>query len=256
MQASYEVSLYGSFPHASLDHILQRCALRSSSSKTINWREILFEPIRNASANAPTASGQLMTDSTRRDQVCISCRRDVDPRSEVVWTFYAHSKRPEPSRNDTTVRQAAYMQIVAGDALSFASALGYRRVEEAHKHGYEFESGKLVIHIFKIDRVKNTCSIEAYLSLPVVFSSFQISPETKEIRRASQDEPWQIEVKTIPIRNVAATATPNSANQPDVSAPMPLKEQTDAVLEFKSIMKGHLDLGPLPLIIPPKESLR
>jgi len=127
------------------------------------------------------------------------------------------------------------MQIVAGDALSFASALGYRRVEEAHKHGYEFESGKLIIHIFKVDR---------------------ISPETKEIRRASQDEPWQIEVKTIPIRNVVATATPNSANQPDVSAPMPLKEQTDAVLEFKSIMKGHLDLGPLPLIVPPKESLR
>ena len=40
--------------------------------------------------------------------------------------LYAHSKKPEPARNETTVRQASYMQIVAGDALGFVSGLGYQ----------------------------------------------------------------------------------------------------------------------------------
>jgi len=84
MQASYEVSLHGSFPGADLGPILQRITLRSSSSKTINWKEIAFDPIPKPSQSIVSNLGN---DAARKEQVRLICRKDLDvPKGgEAKW---------------------------------------------------------------------------------------------------------------------------------------------------------------------------
>ncbi|KAF8341314.1 uncharacterized protein EI90DRAFT_1719527 [Cantharellus anzutake] len=245
MQASYEVSLYGSFPPSDLEPILQRITLRSSSSRIIKWKEIVFDPIPRP---PQSVVGALSNDAARKEQIRLVCWKDLDASGmvEKEWTLYAHSKKPEPARNETTVRQASYMQIVAGDALGFVTALGYRRTSECLKHGYEFERDQLNIQIFKIDT---------------------IDMRTKEIKRAAPDTFWQIEVKSMPssrkgVPGSSGNASPlntgtisgTGAIAASTSSEIPLKEETALILEFKMILKGLLDLKPLAMT--PKEALR
>ena len=84
MQASYEVSLHGSFSGADLEPILQRITLQASSSKAINWKEMTFDPISKPSQSAVSALGN---DAARKEQVRLICRKDLNaPRGgEAKW---------------------------------------------------------------------------------------------------------------------------------------------------------------------------
>jgi len=125
------------------------------------------------------------------------------------------------------------MQIVAGDALGFVSGLGYQCVFACLKRGYEFERDHLNIQVFKIDT---------------------IDMNTREITEATSDSPWQIEVKSLPSSRKSGsalgstpspiTSTTGGSASPAASSSseIPLKEQTAAILEFKAILKGLLDL--------------
>lgn len=70
MQASFEVVLFGEFPHSLLKATLNRCTLRAESSKSLNWREVTYEPLPPPNAAA--------IDWDARDAVKLLCRRDLD----------------------------------------------------------------------------------------------------------------------------------------------------------------------------------
>lgn len=58
----------------------------------------------------------------------------------------------------------------------------------------------------------------------------QIDPKTQKPMPAHSDAPWQVEVKTAPVRNTQEN---------------PLSHMVDAVLEVQRFMKGILDLQKL-----------
>jgi len=147
--------------------------------------------------------------------VLVTLRKDLleSQSVETGWTLCTHLK-PEPARlhPEATVRQATYCPITHGNGPAFASALGYRSKEEVYKRGYEFARGSITIHMTQTDVVH---------------------PETREILRAPETAPWHVEVKARPVRNTQET---------------PLSEQVEAVLEFKSSMKGLIDLDRIDII--------
>jgi len=116
--------------------------------------------------------------------------------------------KPESARThpEATVRPWATVQVV-GDALSFASALGYIKRSQTYKRGYVFRRGRLVIQIFQEE---------------------QVDPNTQEPIPAHADTPWQVMVKT--------------ANPVRGTQEVPLGRHTEAVLEVQRLMKGLLDL--------------
>jgi len=121
--------------------------------------------------------------------------------------LYSYLK-PESIRGhpEATVRPWATCQVV-GDALSFASALGYIRRSQIYKKGFVFRRGTLVVQMFQQE---------------------QVDPKTQQPIPAHADTLWEVEVKTAsPIRNTQET---------------PLSHSVDAVLEVQLLMKGLLDL--------------
>lgn len=61
----------------------------------------------------------------------------------------------------------------------------------------------------------------------------------------ADDTIWHVHIQSQPTRNVVLADS--SRGTPADRIPSTLDEQMDAVLEFKNLMKGILDLEPLPL---------
>jgi len=127
-----------------------------------------------------------------------------DQYDRVLYSYLKpESVRAHP---EATVRPWATCQVI-GDALGFASALGYVRRSQIYKRGYVFRRGTLVI---------------------LMFQQEQVDPKTQQPIPAHTDTLWEVEVKTAsPIRNTQET---------------PLSQSVDAVLEVQLLMKGLLDL--------------
>jgi len=140
------------------------------------------------------------------EPVILRCRKDlVEP--SAGWIMFSYLK-PESVRQhpEATVRPWATCQVT-GDALSFASALGYIRRSQLYKKGYSFRRGQLLIQMFQQE---------------------QVDPRTQKPIPAHADTLWEVEVKTAsPVRNTQET---------------PLSKSIDAVLEVQLLMKGLLDL--------------
>lgn len=140
------------------------------------------------------------------------------------------------------MRPWATCQVV-GDALSFASALGYmyvavlrmftakphrgaRRRSQIYKRGYVFRRGPLVIQMFQQEVVCSATQPPIFSG--VIFRTIQVDPKTQKPIPAHADTLWEVEVKTAaPVRNTQET---------------PLSRSVDAVLEVQLLMKGLLDL--------------
>ncbi|GJE84133.1 mediator of RNA polymerase II transcription subunit 18 [Phanerochaete sordida] len=191
---SYEVALFGEFFAKDLSAILNRITLHSESAHRMHAREVVFEPF--------DASHQRETGS---EPVLLRARKEMlEPNPK--WMLYSYLK-PESVRinPEATVRPCALCQVV-GDALSFASALGYVRRSQIYKRGYVFRRGMLVIQMFQQE---------------------QADPTTQKPIPAHADTLWEVEVKT---------ATPFRTQD------TPMKTAIDAVLEVQLLMKGLLDL--------------
>jgi len=191
----YEVALFGEFFSRDLKAILNRITLHSESSHPMHSREVLFEPL----------DAQHQKDSGN-EPVLLRAKKELSE-PEAGWVLYTYLK-PESVRAhpEATVRPWATCQVI-GDALSFASALGYLRRSQIYKRGYVFRRGTLVI---------------------LMFQQEQVDPKTQLPIPAHADTLWEVEVKTAsPIRNTQET---------------PLSQSVDAVLEVQLLMKGLLDL--------------
>ncbi|KAL6309617.1 hypothetical protein BKA93DRAFT_821344 [Sparassis latifolia] len=191
----YEVALSGEFFAQDLPAILNRITLHSESAHQMHAREIVFEPY----------DAQHQRD-TGNEPVLLRAKKELlEP--DAKWVLYSFLK-PESTRvhPDTTVRPWATCQVV-GDALSFASALGYVRRSHIYKRGYVFRRGALVIQMFQQEHADD---------------------KTQKPISAHTDTLWEVEVKTAsPVRNTQET---------------PLSKYVDAVLEVQLLMKGLLDL--------------
>ncbi|TDL29424.1 hypothetical protein BD410DRAFT_811071 [Rickenella mellea] len=196
MTNHYEVALYGEFYAQDLKAVLNRITLHSESATRMHTREVVFEPI---DATQQREAGQ--------DPILLRCKKDLsEPRAG--WVMFCYLK-PESVRQhpEATVRPWATCQVMTGDALSFASALGYVRRTQVYKKGYSFRRGHLLIQMFQQE---------------------QVDPKTQKPIPAHADTLWEVEVKTAnPVRNTQET---------------PLSASIDAILEVQLLMKGLLDL--------------
>lgn len=111
--AFYEVALFAEFFARDLNPILNRITLHCESSNRLHSREILFEPM----------DAQQQRDSGTEPPILRAKKDLTDPDS--TWILYSYLK-PESVRAhpEATVRPWALTNVI-GDALSFASALGY-----------------------------------------------------------------------------------------------------------------------------------
>ncbi|KAI0650336.1 hypothetical protein C8Q79DRAFT_379460 [Trametes meyenii] len=192
---AYEVALFGEFLAQDLPAILNRFTLHSESAHQMHSREVLFEPF----------DAQQQRDSGA-EPVLLRARREL-LETESKWLLYSYLK-PESVRvhPEATVRPWATCQVV-GEALQFASALGYVQRSQIYKKGYVFRRGTLVIQMFQQEHA---------------------DPKTGKPIPAHVDTLWEVEVKTAaPVRNTQET---------------PLSLSLDAVLEVQLLMKGLLDL--------------
>ncbi|KAH7930275.1 hypothetical protein BV22DRAFT_1001038 [Leucogyrophana mollusca] len=191
----YEVALFGEFFSRDLKAIVNRITIHSESSQPMHSREIVFEPF---DVQAQRDAGS--------EPILLRARKELtEPTSG--WVLYSYLK-PESVRvhPEATVRPWATCEVI-GDALTFASALGYIRRSQIYKRGYVFRRGTLVIQMFQQE---------------------QVDPKTQQPIPAHADTLWEVEVKTAsPIRNTQET---------------PLSQSVDAVLEVQLLMKGLLDL--------------
>ncbi|KAL0949903.1 hypothetical protein HGRIS_009931 [Hohenbuehelia grisea] len=191
----YEVALFGEFFSRDLKSILNRVTLHSESSQPMHSCEILFEPV----------DAQHQRDQGQEPIVLRTKKELTDP--DAGWILYSYLK-PESVRAhpEATVRPWATCQVV-GDALGFASALGYNKRSQIYKRGFVFRRGALAIQMFQQE---------------------QVDPKTQQPVPAHADTLWEVEVKTAnPIRNTRET---------------PISQYIDAVLEVQLLMKGLLDL--------------
>lgn len=116
-----------------------------------------------------------------------------------------------------------------------------RKVSEIRKRGFEFERGRVVVHIFRVDQVSETAKARGKkLTLDV----FKIDATSKEVIPAPEDSPWHVEVRTPPVRNPPPAV--DASSRTGLGDRSTIEEQLDAVLEFKNAMKGLLDLAPFP----------
>ncbi|KAI0068797.1 hypothetical protein BV25DRAFT_1866728 [Artomyces pyxidatus] len=192
---SYEIALFGEFFSPDLKPILNRIALHCESANQMHTREIVFEPMDSQQQR-----------EAHQEPVLLRAKKEL-LEAEASWLLNAYL-RPESVRvhPEATVRPWATVQVV-GDALSFASALGFLRRSQIYKRGYTFRRGPLVIQMFQQE---------------------QVDPKTEKPIPAHADTLWEVEVKTAhPVRNTQET---------------PLKPYIDAVLEVQLLMKGLLDL--------------
>ncbi|KZT12550.1 uncharacterized protein LAESUDRAFT_733215 [Laetiporus sulphureus 93-53] len=191
----YEVALFGEFFSRDLSAIMNRITLHSESAHQMHARELVYEPY-DAQHQRDLGS----------EPVLLRARKELlEP--DAKWTLYSYLK-PESVRvhPEATVRPWATLQVV-GNALNFASALGYIRRSQMYKRGYVFRRGLLVIQMLQQE---------------------QVDPKTQKPLPAHVDTLWEVEVKTAaPVKNTQET---------------PLKNYVDAVLEVQLLMKGLLDL--------------
>ncbi|KAF9246993.1 hypothetical protein BU15DRAFT_69838 [Melanogaster broomeanus] len=172
----------------------------------MHTREVVFEHI---GAQALAQFG-----SQGEEPVLLRARKELGDGKESGWTLYSYLK-PESVRvhPEATVRPWAICEVI-GDALSFASALGYVRRSQIYKRGYAFRRGPLIIQMFQQE---------------------QVDPKTSLPIPAHADTLWEVEVKTATQVNTTASA----AGQAQVNT---VRAAIDAVLEVQLIMKGLLDL--------------
>ncbi|KDQ64655.1 hypothetical protein JAAARDRAFT_52604 [Jaapia argillacea MUCL 33604] len=191
----YEVALFGEFFSKDLKAIMNRISLQSESSQPLHCVEIVFEPYDSQHHR-----------DTGTEPVMLRARKELTEPG-TGWVLYSYMK-PESVRvhPEATVRPWAVVQVI-GDAVTFASALGYNRRSQIYKRGYSFRRGALVIQMFQQE---------------------QVDPKTQKPIPAHADTLWEVEVKNAtPIRNTQET---------------PLSQYIDAVLEVQLLMKGLLDL--------------
>lgn len=116
---AYEVALFGQFFSPDLKPIINRITLNSESSRPFHVREIVLEPLERERDNG-------------QDPILLRARKELlddalaDGGTGSGWVLYSYLK-PESARihPEATVRPWATC-FVSGDALNFASALGYK----------------------------------------------------------------------------------------------------------------------------------
>ncbi|KAF8559055.1 hypothetical protein OG21DRAFT_1503512 [Imleria badia] len=204
--AFYEVALFGEFFARDLKPILNRLTLHTESAAPTHTREIVFEHMG--------AQGLVQSGSQGDEPILLRARKELGDGKESGWTLYSYLK-PESVRvhPEATVRPWAVCEVL-GDALSFASALGYVRRSQIYKRGYAFRRGPLIIQMFQQE---------------------QVDPKTSLPIPSHAETLWEVEVKTATQVNTAAPV----AGQVQVNT---VRSAIDAVLEVQFIMKGLLDL--------------
>ncbi|KZT53293.1 hypothetical protein CALCODRAFT_486435 [Calocera cornea HHB12733] len=181
----FEVSLSGSFT-GSPQAVLDRLSLHCAQCKPLHMREVVLEP---RYWDGPG------------EGVLLRCRRE-----EGRWSLCALMK-PEPERlyTDVTVRAAIYSFVHSGDALAFASGLGYKRKTELWRKGHTFYRGELVIHVFRSE------AVDSHSNLPI--------PPHREA-------PYEVEVKSAPSKH----------------GETPIAGVIEEVVEIRTLLKGLVDL--------------
>lgn len=137
---SYEVALFGDFYSKDLRAVLTRCALHAEHTYPFHAREVVFEPI-DASAQREAGTEPVLLRARREVRIVNNENNvpdDVDQKmpkkgkrslkeqvADAEWILYSYLK-PESARMhpEATVRPWAVTEVI-GNALEFASALGY-----------------------------------------------------------------------------------------------------------------------------------
>jgi len=136
----YEVALFGEFFAQDLKPIVNRITLHSESSQQMHYREFVFEPIdapqQRELGNEPvllrarkevtSPDSKWYTSHLLTSASSISTVVDLCDGRRVLYSYL----KPESARvhPEATVRPWSTLEI-DGDAMAFASALGYMCVE-------------------------------------------------------------------------------------------------------------------------------
>lgn len=143
MSTLYEVALVGEFFQPDLQVILNRFTLHSESAQKMHSQEVIFEPMDAAEQRtANVAPIQLrcrkeLLEPGAEWYVCRLKKKVKNVAQSLTRVMFSHLK-PETARvqgaSDATIRPAVTCQVM-GDALSFASALGYVYVGHSRSTG-------------------------------------------------------------------------------------------------------------------------
>ena len=128
----YEVALFGEFFAQDLKPIVNRIMLHSESAQPMHCREFVFEPIdaqyqreNNSEPVLLRARKEVLEPNSKWFVFLLHAGKSVERLALVHRVLYSYLK-PESIRvhPEATVRPWSTCEII-GDALSFASALGY-----------------------------------------------------------------------------------------------------------------------------------
>ncbi|CCA68818.1 hypothetical protein PIIN_02679 [Serendipita indica DSM 11827] len=205
---SYEVFLTGSFPASDktmLREVENRLSLHTDTSFVLHRQDYDFalgvtNDFTTLNAANLRGSGQGAPLRVKRDLTA------VDGRSSE-WTLHTYLK-PTPTYTTAAVRSCCSIPLLSGDALSFASAMGYKPTATTTRKGYTFLKGSIVIMLYQL----------------------VTSPAESNLN------PWNIEV--------THTVTIDGVRNARIPAATLIKNSVDNVVAVAVLMKGLVDLRP------------
>ncbi|KAG8820682.1 hypothetical protein FRB91_009737 [Serendipita sp. 411] len=211
---SYEIVLTGTLPSADeqlLKDVQNRLSLHTDSSMPLHRIDYEFEL-----ETIPQVAGlSTIRASGPNERAILRAKRDLtategnSPGSE--WTLHTYI-RPIRKYTRAIVRPCTSIPLLSGDAITFASAMGYRLVSMTTRKGYLFTKGVTSISLYQ-----------------TVASSGRSYVPNQDI--------WQIEV----MHNITIALPSKTKHVPD---DFYLQHGVDVVLSVALLMKGLVDLLP------------
>ncbi|KAG9022293.1 hypothetical protein FS842_006203 [Serendipita sp. 407] len=238
---SYEIVLTGTLPSADeqlLKDVQNRLSLHTDSSMPLHRIDYEFEL-----ETIPQVTGlSTIRASGPNERAILRAKRDLtategnSPGSE--WTLHTYI-RPIRKYTRAIVRPCTSIPLLSGDAITFASAMGYRRVlgfysnpTSASTLTYYFS------HIYIYIRLVSMTTRKGYLFTKGVtsISLYQTVASSGRSYVPNQDI-WQIEV----MHNITIALPSKTKHVPD---DFYLQHGVDVVLSVATLMKGLVDLLP------------
>ncbi|CAG7846216.1 SubName: Full=Uncharacterized protein {ECO:0000313/EMBL:CCA68818.1} [Serendipita indica DSM 11827] len=204
---SYEVFLTGSFPASDktmLREVENRLSLHTDTSFVLHRQDYDFalgvtNDFTTLNAANLRGSGQ---GAPLRDIL------DLETRIRHLYRTLHTYLKPTPTYTTAAVRSCCSIPLLSGDALSFASAMGYKPTATTTRKGYTFLKGSIVIMLYQL----------------------VTSPAESNLN------PWNIEV--------THTVTIDGVRNARIPAATLIKNSVDNVVAVAVLMKGLVDLRP------------
>ncbi|PVG02120.1 hypothetical protein CPB86DRAFT_780540 [Serendipita vermifera] len=204
---NYEIVLAGTFPSDDeqlLKDVQNRLSLHTDSSVVLHREDYEFR----LESNVHTTQFGIAQAISTTDGVPLRAKRDltISPGSPAEWTVHTYLK-PIRQFTKAVIRPCAAIPLVTGNALTFASALGYELDKMTTRKGYLFTRGTINICLFQY-----------------------VAPSK------APSSPWHVEVVHSVLLN-----TPKNNQTPITNI---LETNVENMLTISALMKGLVDLVP------------